>query len=181
MREDREARLRERVSALLQQSDLELVDIELGGSPRGLVVRLLVDKPGGVSVEDCARVSRAVGDDLEAADVIPGRYILEVSSPGLDRPLKRREDYERFTGEDADVITVEKIGEQHDHRGKLAGFDTATDSVLLALESGNTVVIPLGAIRRATLRRDPWGKVGGKGRADNSRNAGQSRRVKKKR
>ena len=181
MREDREARLRERVSALLAQSDLELVDIELGGSPRGLVVRLLVDKPGGVSVEDCARVSRAVGDDLEAADVIPGRYVLEVSSPGIDRPLTRREDYERFVGEDAEVVTVEKIGEQRDHRGKLAGFDAATESVLLALESGSTVVIPLGAIRRAHLRRDPWGKTGGKGHADNSRNAGQSRRVKKKR
>ena len=80
--------------------------------------------------------------------------------------MKRREDYERFVGEDAEVVTVEKIGEQRDHRGKLAGFDPATDSVLLALESGNTVVIPLGAIRRAHLRRDPWGKTGGKGRAD---------------
>ena len=181
MREDREARRRERVTALLRQSDLELVDVELGGSPGGLVVRVLVDKPGGVSVEDCARVSRAVGDDLEAAEAIPGRYVLEVSSPGIDRPLKRREDYERFVGEQVNVVTVEKIGEQRDHRGTLAGFDAATDSVMLALESGSTVAIPLGAIHRARLRRDPWGKAGGKGDAENQRNAGKLRRVKKKR
>jgi ribosome maturation factor RimP len=88
MREDREARLRERVMALLRQSDLELVDVELGGSPRGLVVRVLVDKPGGVSVEDCARVSRAVGDDLEAAETIPGRYVLDRGSIGLSSVAK---------------------------------------------------------------------------------------------
>jgi ribosome maturation factor RimP len=175
MREDREARLRERVLALLRQSDLELVDVELGGSSGGLVVRVLVDKPGGVSVEDCARVSRAVGDDLEAAEAIPGRYVLEVSSPGINRPLKRREDFERFVGEQADVVTVEMIGEHRDHRGTLAGFDAATDSVLIALESGSTVAIPLGAIRRAHLRRDPWGTAGGKGRAV------KPRRMKKKR
>ena len=179
---DREAQLRERVSALLAQSDLELVDVELGGSSRGLVVRVLVDKPGGVSVEDCARVSRAVGDDLEAVEAFPGRYTLEVSSPGIDRPLKRREDFERFAGEEADVITVEKIGEQRDHRGRLAGFDAATDSVMLTLESGSTMAIPLGAIRRARLRRDPWGKSGGKGRAEkNPHDVEKSRRVKKKR
>jgi ribosome maturation factor RimP len=178
MREDREARLRERVTALLRQSDLELVDVELGGSSGGLVVRVLVDKPGGVSIEDCARVSRAVGDDFEAAEAIPGRYVLEVSSPGIDRPLKRREDYERFVGEQVNVVTVEKIGEQRDHRGTLAGFDAATDSVMLTLESGSTVAIPLGAISRARLRRDPWGKAGGKGHAEN---AGTPRRVKKKR
>src|SRR5262245_16992807 len=175
LRGDREAQLRERVLALLEQSDLELVDVELGGSPRGLIVRVLVDKPGGVSVEDCARVSRAVGDDLEAADAFPGRYTLEVSSPGINRPLKRREDYERFAGEEAEVVTVEKIGDQRDHRGRLAGFDPASDSVLLTLDSGSTVAIPLGAIRRAHLRRDPWGKTGGKGRAENPR------RMKKKR
>ena len=166
---------------MLAQSDLELVDVELGGSPRGLVVRVLVDKAGGVSVGDCARVSRALGDDLEAADVIPGRYILEVSSPGIDRPLKVREDYERFAGEQAEIATVEMIGEQRDHRGQLAGFDAATDSVMLTLESGSTVAIPLGAIRRARLRRDPWGKTGGKARGETPQNADKSRRVKKKR
>jgi ribosome maturation factor RimP len=175
LRGDREAQLRERVLALLGQSDFELVDVELGGTPRGLIIRVLVDKPGGVSVEDCARISRAVGHDLDVTEAIQGRYTLEVSSPGIDRPLKRREDFERFAGEEAEVVTVEKIGEQRDHRGRLAGFDAATDSVMLMLESGSTVAIPLGAIRRARLRRDPWGKTGGKGRAENPR------RVKKKR
>src|SRR5215831_12332723 len=123
---DREARIRDRVERLLGSSDLELVDVELTGSPRGFVVRVLVDKPGGVSVEDCARVSRALGDDLDAAEAMPGRYILEVSSPGIDRPLKQQKDFERFVGERAEVVTVEKIGDQRDYCGTLAGFDTAT-------------------------------------------------------
>ena len=174
-REDREARVRERAMALLQDGEFELVDLELGGSPRGFVVRVLVDKPGGVSVEDCARVSRALGDDLEASGVFAGRYILEVSSPGIDRPLKRREDYERFAGEHADVQTIEKIGEGRDHRGTLAGFDRTTDTVMLTLESGETMAIPWGAIHRARLRRDPWGDRGGKGQKAEPRKAKRNR------
>jgi ribosome maturation factor RimP len=174
-RVDREARIRDRVELLLGSSDLELVDVELSGSSRGFVVRVLVDKPGGVSVEDCARVSRALGDDLDAVEAIPGRYVLEVSSPGIDRPLKQRKDFERFVGERAEVETVEKIGDQRDHRGTLTGFDAATDSVMLALESGDTVAIPLGAIRRARLRRDPWGKASAKGRGTDPRNGKRKR------
>ena len=160
---DRETRIREGIEKLLSGGDLEFVDVEFGGAPRGWLIRILVDRPGGVSVEDCARVSRAVGDHLEAIDAVPGRYVLEVSSPGIDRPLRRREDFSRFAGETAEIVTLEKIDDRRDHRGTLAGFDPATDSVLLTVEDGSTTAIPLGVIRRANLRRDPWLGVRGGG------------------
>jgi ribosome maturation factor RimP len=163
-RSDRETRIQEGVETLLKGSEIELVDLQFGASPRGLLVRILVDKPGGVTVEDCARVSRAVGDQLDALEAISGRYVLEVSSPGIDRPLRRREDYERFAGETAEVVTLEMIGDRREHRGTLAGFDAATGSVLLGDEGGAITAIPLGVIRRAHLRRDPWLGARGGGR-----------------
>ena len=78
-------------------------------------------------------------------------------------------------GERVDVATVEKIGEGRDHRGTLAGFDRITDSVMLTLESGETMAIPLGAIHRARLRRDPWGDRGGKGQKAEPRKAKRKR------
>jgi len=170
-RSDRETRIREGVEALLSGSGIELVDVEFGVSPRGLHVRILVDKPEGVTVVDCARVSRAAGDHLEALAAISGRYVLEVSSPGVDRPLRRREDYERFAGETAEIVTLEKIGDRCAHRGTLAGFDPATGSVLLCDEAGAITAIPLGVIRRAHLRRDPWLGARGSGRKSEPKQA----------
>lgn len=142
--------------SLLGGTDTEVVDVETAGSSGGLIVRVYVDRAGGVSVEDCARVSRALGDRLEAEDVIPGRYVLEVSSPGIDRPLRRPGDFERFAGEEAQVRTYEKIEGKHTHRGRLAGFDAEANAVLLEDEGGVRVSIPLAGIRKANLKRDPW-------------------------
>jgi ribosome maturation factor RimP len=160
---DASSRIRTEVGDLLRDSGYELVDVETGRGSRGLVVRVIVDKPGGVSVEDCARVSRAVGDRLEAGGVIPGRYVLEVSSPGIDRPLKRAADYERFVGETVEIVTHEKIEGRHHYRGVLDGFDAALDAVRVRDEQGGLAAIPLSAIRKANLRRDPW--PAGRGRA----------------
>jgi len=156
---DRNQELFDQVAGLLRGTDIELVDVETVGTSRGLVVRILVDRPDGVSVEDCARVSRAVGDHFEAGNVIAGRYVLEVSSPGIDRPLRRPEDFARFVGERAEVLTHEEIEGRHTHRGTLKGFDPEADSVLLETEEFGSVVIPRGAIRKARLNRDPWAGV----------------------
>jgi ribosome maturation factor RimP len=142
--------------SLLRDTDTEVVDVETAGSSRGLIVRVYVDRAEGVSVEDCVRVSRALGDQLDADDVIPGRYVLEVSSPGIDRPLRRPGDFDRFAGEEAQVTTYEKIDGKHRHRGRLAGFDAGENAVLLEEEGGVRVSIPLSGIRKANLKRDPW-------------------------
>jgi ribosome maturation factor RimP len=129
-------------------------------------VRIFVDKEAGVSIEDCARVSRAVGDHFEAHGTFSGRYVLEVSSPGVDRPLRRAEDYRRFAGETAVVSTHEKVDGRHNHEGVLDGFDDAHQEILLRMEDGSTIVLPLGAVKKAHLKRDPWRRVTGGERAD---------------
>lgn len=155
---DRGEALRKEVESLLQASEFEVVDVQASGSSRGLVVRILLDKPGGVSLEDCARVSRAVGDHFEERDVLGGRYVLEVSSPGVERPLRRERDFRRFAGERAQIATYEKLADRHKHTGTLGGFDPDRDAVLLRTEDGQELAIPLGAIRKAKLIRDPWVK-----------------------
>ena len=163
---ERNAHILKELDRLLQDSEIELVDVETAGTSRGLVVRIFVDKPGGVSVEDCARLSRAVGDLFEAEGTVSGRYVLEVSSPGIDRPLRRPKDFERFTGETARVSTYEKIGGAHQHQGVLSGYDSEADAVVLRDETGVSLTIPLGAIRKANLKRDPWAGKSGQGRSE---------------
>lgn len=149
------------VEALLHATEYEVVDVQCTGSSRGLLVRIFVDKEGGVSIEDCARVSRAVGDHFEAHGTFPGSYVLEVSSPGVDRPLRRAEDYRRFAGETAVVSTHEKIDGRHNHEGVIDGFDDARQEISLRLGDGSAVALPLGAVKKAHLKRDPWLRVTG--------------------
>lgn len=81
----------------------ELVGAELAGPPRAPLLRVYIDAPAGVTVDDCARASHQIGGALEVENIFAGRYILEVSSPGLDRPLFRAADYARFAGEEARI------------------------------------------------------------------------------
>lgn len=144
------------VEALLASSEFEVVDVECIGGRRGTTVRVYVDKDGGVSLEDCARLSRAVGDRLDAGELVPGHYVLEVSSPGVDRPLRRPADFARFVGETIDVTTHEKIeGRQH-HRGVLSAYDKDGDRITVTEETGGDVTFPRGAVKKAHLKRDPW-------------------------
>jgi ribosome maturation factor RimP len=156
---DQNGQIEKTVEALLAGPGIELVGVEIVGSRGNPTVRVFVDKPGGVSVEDCARVSRALQDQFDAAGLLPGRYVLEVSSPGIDRPLRRPEDFERFSGETAQVQTYEKIGGRHRHTGLLDGYDREKQTVTLTDDSGTRVVIPLGAIKKANLKRDPWARA----------------------
>jgi ribosome maturation factor RimP len=159
---DRTAKIQAEVESLLAASEYEVVDVQCTGSPRGLVVRIFVDRGEGVSLEDCARVSRAVGDHFDTKGILTGHYVLEVSSPGVDRPLKRPADYRRFEGETAQVSTYEKIDGRHNHLGVLAGYDEDRQEVLLRTEAGEVVAVPLGAIKKAHLKRDPWERGPGK-------------------
>src|SRR5262245_47978521 len=88
-------RISEVVSPILWALGLELIDLECGGQGARLIVRVYIDKPGGVTVEDCGRAHLAIGPALDVADPFPLAYTLEVSSPGLDRAFKRIQDYRR--------------------------------------------------------------------------------------
>jgi len=118
--EERVRAIAERVAAT---SSLEVVEIELRGGGKSRMLRVFLDKPGGVTHEDCAQFSREFGTILDVEDVVPGgSYVLEVSSPGLDRKLTRAADYERFTGSKVKLMTREPVNGNRHFEGRLESF-----------------------------------------------------------
>lgn len=119
-------KLKEKLLPLVKEEDLELVDLEFSpGGPRSLL-RIYVDKPGGVTIEECANLSRRVSDFLDMEDFISHRYNLEVSSPGLDRPLVKREDFVRKVGEKVKVFLKEPVDGKMDLVGEIKKFQEET-------------------------------------------------------
>src|SRR6201984_1950431 len=118
--EDRVQAIAERVAAT---SGLEVVEIELRGGGKDRSLRVYLDKPAGVTHEDCALFSREFGTILDVEDVVPGgTYVLEVSSPGLDRKLNRAADYERFSGSKVKLMTREPVNGNRHFEGRLESF-----------------------------------------------------------
>jgi ribosome maturation factor RimP len=103
-------------------SGLEVVEVELRGGGKARMLRIVIDKPAGVTHEDCANLSREVGTILDVEDAIPGSYTLEVSSPGLDRKLFRPADYERFTGSRVKLTTQQPVNGNRHFEGRLESF-----------------------------------------------------------
>src|SRR6478752_5329578 len=135
---------------------LEIFDVQVRRGASGMVLRVRIDRPGpaasaedSVSVDDCAHVSRDLSAILDVEDVVPTAYTLEVSSPGLDRPLRRPDDYRRFAGRLAKIVMRERIDGQGFFRGKLAGLDGS--DVLIEADDRRTHRVPLDVITRANL------------------------------
>jgi ribosome maturation factor RimP len=135
---------------------LEIFDVQFRREAQGMVLRVRIDRPGSgataeesVSVEDCARVSRDLSAILDVEDVVPTAYTLEVSSPGLDRPLRRADDYRRFAGRRAKIVMREKVDGQGFFKGKLGGVDGS--DVLIEADDRKMHRVPLDVIRRANL------------------------------
>ena len=115
--------MREIVERVATTSGLEVVEVELRGAGKARMLRIVIDKPAGVTHEDCAILSREVGTILDVEDVIPGNsYVLEVSSPGLDRKLLRPADYERFTGSKVKLKTRNPVNGSQYFEGRLESF-----------------------------------------------------------
>ena len=118
--EDRVRGIADRVAAA---NGLEVVEIEFRGGGKSRMLRVFIDKPGGVTHEDCASFSREFGTILDVEDAVPGgMYVLEVSSPGLDRKLNRAADYERFTGSRVKLMTREPVNGNRYFEGRLESF-----------------------------------------------------------
>src|SRR6266568_7558267 len=116
-------RVREVAERVAASYGLEVVEVELRGGGKARMLRLVIDKPGGVTHEDCASMSREVGTILDVEDAVPGgSYLLEVSSPGLDRKLLRPVDYERFTGSRVKLMTRQPVNGNRHFEGKLESF-----------------------------------------------------------
>jgi ribosome maturation factor RimP len=147
-----EERVREIAARVAGEHGLELVHAELAGGPRTPIVRIFIDKPGGVTHEDCSRVSEHVGTVLDVEDFIHSAYTLEVSSPGLERGLYRREDYERFAGRLAKLKTRGAVGGQRNFRGRILAVED--DSIRFDDKTNGQVTIPLAEIVKANLEID---------------------------
>ena len=118
-----EARVRGIAERVAGSSGLEVVEIDFRGAGKSRMLRVYLDKPAGVTHEDCAQFSREFGTILDVEDVVPGgTYVLEVSSPGLDRKLTRPADYERFAGSKVKLMTREPVNGNRHFEGRLESF-----------------------------------------------------------
>jgi ribosome maturation factor RimP len=145
---NRLAQLGERAVA---DSGVELVEIELRGAGKARLVRVYIDKPGGVTHADCEFVSGRLGQLLDDEDAIPeDSYTLEVSSPGVERRLSKARDFERVVGRPIRVALREPVSGLKRVEGKLVGFVAETLDV--ETSSGDTIHVPLGQVQKANLK-----------------------------
>lgn len=137
------------LSPTIEGLGYELVGIEYIPSGKHSVLRIFIDKPEGIDVDDCATVSRQVSGVLDVEDPIRNEYSLEVSSPGLDRPLFKQEHYQRFAGQKCQV----RLKRMLDGRRKVSGVIESAegDSVTLRLDDESSVELPLVEIDKANL------------------------------
>jgi ribosome maturation factor RimP len=147
--------LRDQLIELLEPvvSDLgyELWELEYGARTGGGLLRVYIDSPDGISVDDCARVSRAVSEKLDAADPISSEYTLEVSSPGLDRVLRTQQHFERFAGERVKLEMSQAVN----GRKRFAGQLTWVGEGAITLEvDGAEVQLPIAGIHKARVAPD---------------------------
>ena len=136
------------VRKAVEAEGFEFVHIEYRPQGGVSVLRVFIDKEGGVSISDCAEVSRRLSVLLDVEDPIPQEYVLEVSSPGLDRPLFKEDDYRRFIGKEIRLVTVEKIEARKKFVGHIRDFTNHT----VTLECGDqSYFIPFQKIKKANL------------------------------
>ena len=133
-REEYEQKTETLLEPIITRLGFELVDVEYVKEGGQWYLRAYIDKPGGITVDDCAAVSREFSDILDEKDYIEDSYIFEVSSPGLGRPLKKEKDFKRSLGEEVEVRTYRAIDHQKEFIGILDGYDK--DTVTIAYEDG---------------------------------------------
>jgi ribosome maturation factor RimP len=149
-------RVRDLATRVANTYGLEIFDVELKREGGQQVLRVIVDRPGpaatpedSVSIDDCARVAEELGTLLDVEEVMPGGYTFEVSSPGLDRPLRTAADYRRFAGRWAKIVTSQPVERQTAFAGRIKGIEG--DDVLFESEGRKLMKLPLRLISRARL------------------------------
>jgi ribosome maturation factor RimP len=142
----------ELVEPVIESEGMEIVDVECLRMKTRWLVRLYIDKDGGVTIDDCTHVSRQVGDLLDVYDIPPGSYTMEVSSPGLDRPLARDKDFSRFRGSKIKVRLTDKIEGSRNFRGTLEDFLEEDGEKIIVLDvDGKKYRIPKASVAKAHL------------------------------
>lgn len=143
--------VREITESVIGELGLELVDVEYVKEGSAWFLRLFIDKPEGITHDDCQAVSEKVGQLLDEKDPIPMAYVFEVSSPGIDRPLKKTGDFERFKGNKVRATTFAPIGGRKEFIGELLGL--ADDQVLIEID-GKQVALPMQQTAKVRLEAD---------------------------
>lgn len=147
--------VQEIIERVARRIGVELVHAEMAGG-RNAVLRIYIDKPDGVTLDDCSAVSEQVSLILDVEDLIPHQYLLEVASPGLDRGLYKPEDYERFAGLRAHIKLSTPLNGQRNFHGTLVGLDrTGELTALLDDETGKRHALPLAEIAKANVEIEP--------------------------
>jgi len=141
-------RIRTLAEPILRDRDTELVEIQYRREGRGWVLRMYIDKDGGVTLEDCTRVSHEISRHLDVDDFIDAPYTLEVSSPGLNRPLRTERDFLRYRNQKIKVMTHAPIEKRRQFKGKLLGF--SENQIEMELDEG-IITIPLSNVAKANL------------------------------
>ncbi|MFZ3101395.1 MAG: ribosome maturation factor RimP [Desulfitobacteriaceae bacterium] len=136
------------IEPIIKEKGLELVDVEYIKEGAHWYLRLFIDKNGGVDLDDCSEVSHAVSELLDTADAIQQAYMLEVSSPGLERPLKKTEDFQRFQGKLVAIKTNKLYEGYQDFNGYLMGLEN--EEIILEYE-GKRISIPRSIVKQAHL------------------------------
>lgn len=140
--------IRRLLEGAVEGDGYELVCVQFLARESASVLRIYIDKDGGVGISDCQRVSRKVSTLLDVEDLIPNRYTLEVSSPGLERPLCKASDYERFAGQEIKIRTSQKVDERHNFCGMLQGIARE----VISIECDSQIHrIPIDLVARANL------------------------------
>ena len=133
---------------IIEQFGVDFVDLEAGGSTRKVVIKVFVDEIGGISIDKCARISKALHEVMDAPESpITGDYRLEVSSPGIDRPLKSERDFLRNVGRQVEVIT---LNDEHTFSGELVAV--VEQNIELVPEGGKPIKVPIAEIKRAMIQ-----------------------------
>jgi ribosome maturation factor RimP len=154
-------KVREIAQRVAESNGLELVDVDLRGGGKARMLRIFIDKPGGVTHEDCSNFSREVGTIFDVEEAVPGgTYTLEVSSPGLDRKLLKASDYERFMGSLVKIKTINPVAGNRVFEGRLKSFSEGRIELELqppkkkqpeTADSGTSVEIELDNVEKANL------------------------------
>ncbi|MCR5532004.1 MAG: ribosome maturation factor RimP [Lachnospiraceae bacterium] len=150
-KEDYESRTEQLILPILNEKQFELVDVEYVKEAGDWYLRAYIDKPGGITIDDCEAVSRKLSDLLDEADFIPDAYILEVSSPGLTRPLKKDRDYDRNIGKPVEIKLFKSVSGRKEITANLVSYDKDTVTVS---EDGNEIVLEkknISLIRQAFI------------------------------
>jgi ribosome maturation factor RimP len=145
-------RIRQVAARVATDKNLEFVRSEIAGTKRSPLVRIFLDKDGGISVEDCAEASREIESVLDGEDLIPVKYVLEVSSPGLERGLNSLRDFERFAGKLAKLKTRSEINGTRSHIGWIEAVKG--EKVSLRDRKGVVIELPFDQIEKANLKID---------------------------